>query len=67
MEDTLDDTAVTAANTAVVATADTDTKVMHEKSYLDVIQARFESGDGGGRESLTRMLYVASIPKVIDL
>lgn len=32
-----------------------------EKSLLDVVQARFDAG--GGRESLTRMLYVGSIPK----
>lgn len=32
-----------------------------EKSLLDVIQARFDAG--GGRESLTRMLYVGTIPK----
>jgi hypothetical protein len=32
-----------------------------DKSLLDVIQARFEAG--GGRESLTRMLYVGAIPK----
>lgn len=32
-----------------------------EKSLLDVIQARFDGN--GGRESLTRMLYVGVIPK----
>ena len=38
-----------------------EAKVMPENSYLDVLQSRFEAG--GGRESLTRLLYVATIPK----
>jgi hypothetical protein len=37
---------------------------MPERSYLDVIQARFDAG--GGRESLTRLLYVATIPKTVS-
>ena len=35
--------------------------VMSERSYLDAMQARFEAG--GGRESVTRLLYVATIAK----